>query len=197
MIINTCSTYLLKKKKDENLKNNKHHITIRPISGPLGEKSALKISELPILWGVKGWLLFSLQFWLLFLLRCILSIFFFFLFLQPTMIRKNQKLIRVETCNEWSQLSNIRAKYHIWKPLAPVFYDSKHSAVNKCCKIIEICKYASLGFFSECFTELFHSIFGQLFWAFVFSFSSHQGVLYYTIFRARTLVVLRHGVLAN
>ena len=33
------------------------------------------------------------------------------------------------------------AKYHIWKPLAPVFYESKHSAVNKCCKIIEICIY--------------------------------------------------------
>ena len=36
-----------------------------------------------------------------------------------------------------------------------------------------------LGFFSECFTELFHSIFGQLFRTFVFSFSSHRSVLHY------------------
>ena len=75
------------------------------------------------------------------------------------------------------------AKYHIWKPLTPVFYESKHSTVNKFCKIIEICKYANLGVFSECFTELFHSIFGQLFWTFVFSFSSHRGVLHYIISR--------------
>ena len=95
----------------------------------------------------------------------------------------NQKLIRIETCNERSQLPNIQCEVPYLETLAPVFYESKHSAVNKCCKIIEICKYASLGFFSECFTELFHSIFGQLFWTFVFSFSSHGGVLYYIISR--------------
>ena len=33
-------------------------------------------------------------------------------------------------------------------------------------------------FFSECFTELFHSIFGQPFWTFVFSFSSNRSVLH-------------------
>ena len=48
--------------------------------------------------------------------------------------------------------------------------------------VAKLSKFANmkhLGFFSECFTQLFHSIFGQLFWSFVFSFSSHRSVLHY------------------
>ena len=52
------------------------------------------------------------------------------------------------------------AKYHIWKPLTPVFYESKHSAVNKCCKIIEICKYET----PRCFLRVFHRTFSLYFW---------------------------------
>ena len=48
--------------------------------------------------------------------------------------------------------------------------------------VAKLSKFANmkhLVFCSECFTELFHSIFGQLFWTFVFSFSSHRSVLHY------------------
>ena len=46
-------------------------------------------------------------------------------------------------------------------------------------KLLKFANKKHLGFFSECFTELLHSIFGQLFWTFVFSFSSHRSVLHY------------------
>ena len=89
-----------------------------------------------------------------------------------------QKFIRVETCNERSQLSTI-----FGNPSLQSFMKVNTARSTNVAKLWKFANMKHLGFFSECFTELFHSIFGQLFWTFVFSFSSHRSVLHYIISR--------------
>ena len=108
---------------------------------------------------------------------------------------KGWNVWRAFTASEYSVLSTI-----FGKPSPQSFMKAntaRSTNVAKLSKFANMKLNLHLAFFYECFTKLFHSIFGQLYLDFcVFVFVSPEcPPLYY--FGARTLVVLSHGVLAN
>ena len=80
------------------------------------------------------------------------------------------------TASEYSVLSTI-----FGNPSLQSFMKVNTARSTNVAKLSKFANMKHLSFFSECFTELFHSIFGQLFWTFVFS--SHWSVLHYIISR--------------
>ena len=78
------------------------------------------------------------------------------------------------TASEYSVLSTIFGNHSLQS-----FMKVNTARSTNVAKLSKFANMKHLGFFSECFTELFHSIFGQLFWTFVFSFSSQRSVLHY------------------